>query len=577
MGSVGDREQVDVAIVGGGIGGLALAIGLQQHGHIRTDIYEAAFKFSEIGAGVFFGANAIRAMSLIHPSVGEAYARISTTAGWESKEDTYFDFILAHELHGLPTGTPIISPKLSATERHSTAHRAHFVDELVKLIPKDMAHFGKRLIDLTRDETRGRTVMLFADGTTAEADAPVFTGKHAYRGLIPMDKAIAAIGEEKAQNRYMFIGKGGHVLTFPVANGKVMNVVAFSTTKSGVWEGEWIKRMEREDLEADFEGFGEECQKIFSLMESTDHWGIFDLSPNIPTYQSRDLRLVLLGDSAHACAPHQGAGAGQALEDAHILSHALGECRSPSDLLAAFDAYEAVRMPRARPDVGDDLEKLKAVIDVPIREIWNCDLSAELDKALAMMRAQLGRPALYIFSLSRPRRRSACYLGSSVTIPLSWAATTSTQDRSGNFWHFFSNYGMPSLWNEHSVLHSDAVQILFADYVVQLPKDAEALNARFRHFGEFFIPVQHSSVSEHGDHACNVTLMVLHLPLPNGLGYYLASLNPLLPVGRHNQVSSLQEFQNPCFCLLFYGFAATQVPLLSFVKLALSHEARGRN
>jgi 2-polyprenyl-6-methoxyphenol hydroxylase-like FAD-dependent oxidoreductase len=46
---MGDREPIDVAIVGGGIGGLALAIGLQQHGHIRTDIYEAASKFSEIG------------------------------------------------------------------------------------------------------------------------------------------------------------------------------------------------------------------------------------------------------------------------------------------------------------------------------------------------------------------------------------------------------------------------------------------------------------------------------------------------------------------------------------------------
>ncbi|KAH0492024.1 hypothetical protein TgHK011_003421 [Trichoderma gracile] len=439
MGLLQDREPIDVAIVGGGIGGLALAIGLQQHGHIRTKIYESASKFSEIGAGVFFGANAIRAMSLIHPSVGEAYARISTTVGWQSKQDTYFDFILAHELHGLPTGTPITSPKLSATERHSTAHRAHFVDELVRLIPKDMAHFGRRLIAVSRDEPRGKTILAFADGTTAEADAvigcdgiksvcrdfvlgkdnplsqPVFTGKHAYRGLIPMDRAIAAIGEEKAQNRYMFIGKGGHVLTFPVANGRVMNVVAFSTTKSGTWEGEWIKRMEREDLAADFEGFGEECQKIFSLMQSTDHWGIFDLSPDIPTYQSRDLRLLLLGDSAHACAPHQGAGAGQALEDAHILSRILGECRSPSDLLAAFTAYETVRMPRAkfvqyhgrrqgelldlqRPDVGDDLEKLKAVIDVPIREIWNCDLNAELDKALAVMKAvmkaEIERPAV---------------------------------------------------------------------------------------------------------------------------------------------------------------------------------------
>lgn len=240
-------------------------------------------------AGVFFGANSIRAMSLIHPTVGEAYARISTSVGWESKKDTYFDFILAHELHGLPTGTHIISPKLSATERHSTAHRAHFVDELIKLVPGSMAEFGKRLTDLSRDENRGKTILKFADGTTAEADAvigcdgirsvcrefvlgkgnpisqPTFTGKHAYRGLIPMDKAIAAIGEEKAQNRFMFIGKGGHVLTFPVANGDVMNVVAFSTTKSGVWEGEWVKRMERKDLAADFGGFGEECQKIFSV------------------------------------------------------------------------------------------------------------------------------------------------------------------------------------------------------------------------------------------------------------------------------------------------------------------------
>lgn len=141
-------------------------------------------------------------------------------------------------------------------------------------------------------------------------------------------------------------------------------------------------------------------------MENTDHWGIFDLSPEIPTYSSKKLRLLLLGDSAHACAPHQGAGAGQALEDAYILSRVLSRCNSSLDLLAAFSAYESVRMPRAkfvqihgrrqgelldlqRPDVGDDLEKLKAVIDVPIREIWNCDLAAELDKALAIMQKEL--------------------------------------------------------------------------------------------------------------------------------------------------------------------------------------------
>ncbi|KAH8802592.1 hypothetical protein F5884DRAFT_823757 [Xylogone sp. PMI_703] len=433
MGSIREQKLIDIAIVGGGIGGLALSIGLQQYSHIRVKIYEAASKFSEIGAGVFFGANAIRAMTLIHPAIGEAYSRISTSAGWESKKDTYFDFTLAHELHGLPTGSHIISPKLTPSERHSTAHRAHFVDELIKLVPNNIAEFGKRVTDISRDESRERTTMRFADGSTAEADAvigcdgirsvcrdfvlgkdnplsqPMFTGKHAYRGLIPMDKAIAAIGAEKAQNRFMFLGVGGHVLVFPVAEGKTMNVVAFSTTKSGTWEGEWIKPMKREDLDADFNGFGEECQKIFSLMENTDHWGIFDLSPDIPTFSSPHLRLLLLGDSAHACAPHQGAGAGQALEDAHILSHLLGACRSSSDLLAAFVGYERVRIPRTkfvriygrlqgelldmqRPDVGDDLGKLKAIIDVPIREIWNCDLEAELAKAQVVMRKKLTEP-----------------------------------------------------------------------------------------------------------------------------------------------------------------------------------------
>ena len=231
-------------------------------------------------------------MTLIHPAIGEAYAKISTSAGWESKRDTYFDFILAHELHGLPTGSHIVSPKLTRFERHSTAHRAHFVDELVKLVPDGIAEFGKRLTDVLRDESRGKTIMRFADGTMAEADAvigcdgiksvcreivlgkdnplaqPVFTGKHAYRGLIPMDKAIAAIGAEKAQNRFMFLGIGGHVLVFPVAEGRVMNVVAFSTTKSGTWEGDWVKPMKREDMATDFEGFGEECQNIFSVMQS---------------------------------------------------------------------------------------------------------------------------------------------------------------------------------------------------------------------------------------------------------------------------------------------------------------------
>lgn len=143
-------------------------------------------------------------------------------------------------------------------------------------------------------------------------------------------------------------------------------------------------------------------------MENTDHWGIFDLSPDIPTFTSQRLGLLLLGDSAHACAPHQGAGAGQALEDAHILSCLLGDCTSALDISAAFAGYESVRRPRTRfvqvygrrqgemldmelEGIGNDLEKLGQVIDVPVREIWNCDLENELMKARQHMSKQRKR------------------------------------------------------------------------------------------------------------------------------------------------------------------------------------------
>lgn len=126
-------------------------------------------------------------------------------------------------------------------------HRAHFLDELVKLIPASVPRFGKRLGHITYAES-GDVVLYFADGTTARHNAvigcdgiksrtrevvlrdedpgaarPVFSGKYAYRGLIPMSKAIEIVGKERAMGSQMYVGYHGHVLTFPIAGGRFMN------------------------------------------------------------------------------------------------------------------------------------------------------------------------------------------------------------------------------------------------------------------------------------------------------------------------------------------------------------------
>lgn len=123
--------------------------------------------------------------------------------------------------------------------------------------------------------------------------------------------------------------------------------------------------------------------------------------------------ICLLGDVAHAGGPHQGAGAGQCLEDSLILSRVLGKlyqvhqkCPSNSPLSApsplrtrlveaAFAAYDEVRRPRAQeqvrttketgeiynlmdPETGEDMERVVRSLNARFAWIWEHDLDADV-------------------------------------------------------------------------------------------------------------------------------------------------------------------------------------------------------
>jgi salicylate hydroxylase len=208
-----------VAIVGGGIAGLTLAIALHQRG-IPATIYERAAKFGEIGAGVSFTPNAIRAMRACHPGIAAAFEKVCTRNGWESKRKVWFDYV-----DGVESET-----RFSITNDlgQNGVYRAHFLDELVKLLPPGKAVFGKCLQKIT-ESAEGLVAMEFADGTVEYADAvigcdgikskvrqyvvgaghpsakPSYSHKYAYRAMVPMDEAIKAIGEEKAMNACMHV------------------------------------------------------------------------------------------------------------------------------------------------------------------------------------------------------------------------------------------------------------------------------------------------------------------------------------------------------------------------------------
>ena len=84
MGGSDEAPNLRVAIVGGGIGGVLLAIGFQKHIHIDAQLYESAPSFGEIGAGVSIGPNAQRALQLIDPRARAVLDKLSSTNLWES-------------------------------------------------------------------------------------------------------------------------------------------------------------------------------------------------------------------------------------------------------------------------------------------------------------------------------------------------------------------------------------------------------------------------------------------------------------------------------------------------------------
>lgn len=427
---MGQDKTFEVAIIGGGIAGLTLAIALSQR-NVLFKIYEQAPKFGEIGAGVSFSPNAVRAMKLCHRGIYDAFEKVCTRNSWASKQKVWFDYLNGYDQTLKEPGHQEAAFTISNSLGQNGVHRARFLDELVKLLPQGVANFGKRLAGIT-ESNNGRLRMQFEDGSSAEADAvigtdgiksrvrrimfgenhpcahPSYTYKYAYRGLVPMEKAVEAIGEERAKNSCMHMGPNNHVLTFPVNHGQVLNIVAFHTTDEDWPDSQRLTRpAKRQDALRDFAGYGPNVMALLKLTKpDLDVWAIFDLKNPVPQFNKG--RVCIAGDAAHATSPHHGAGAGFCIEDSLVMAELLADDRvqTAADLEAAFTAFDLNRRARGQwlvessrfigdtyewraEGVGDDFKKIEDEINRRNNIIADYDIEAgcghatqELDRLL---------------------------------------------------------------------------------------------------------------------------------------------------------------------------------------------------
>lgn len=296
MGSVGlpttpARKRFSVAVIGGGIGGVVTTIALLRQ-NIDVQLYEATADYRELGGGIIFGPNTVRIMELIDPAMLQGYLTTATHNKWETKSDTWWEFrhgIMHDKVAHKEGEANLVAAVKAPGVGHASARRPHFLAELVKLIPKYITHFGKRL-DGAQDRGDDGVEMHFTDGTTIIADAvigcdgiksqlrkavlgkddpaawPSFTGKYAWRGLMPMDKAVAAMGEEYATNAQMFVAEHAHVFTLPLEQGTMMQMVTTASKPDRKWEHEkWVVEADQDELFKELDGWIEPVRNLLPV------------------------------------------------------------------------------------------------------------------------------------------------------------------------------------------------------------------------------------------------------------------------------------------------------------------------
>ncbi|KAF2714269.1 FAD/NAD(P)-binding domain-containing protein [Pleomassaria siparia CBS 279.74] len=417
-----DDAPLEVAIVGGGITGLTLALGLLKR-DISFKIYERAHGFREIGAGIGFTPNAERAMTALDPRIHEAFRKLYLgERGFEG------------------------------------CRRPDFLEEIVNHIPDQYVHFDKDLVSTTERGENEKLLLSFRDGSSATADVVIgcdgihskmrrlmlgdkhpacnqsYSHKYAIRGLIPMDKARAAIGEFKTSNRLMHFGPNAHAVTFPVAGGTILNVVAF-VTDPGEWaapDGKSTAPATKSEATQAFSTFSPVVRRLMNLLpDQLDKWAVFDTRHHpVPSYVSD--RLCLAGDAAHASSPHHGAGAGCGIEDclalAVLLETAAQQAKvdQPTAVRVALQAHNTVRYERSQwlvdssriigdvyefrdPDCGSNHKKIAHEIYSRTHKIRDYDVNAMVEDALDQFGKQMKEaPSFAVTNMST----------SSVNIPL---------------------------------------------------------------------------------------------------------------------------------------------------------------
>ncbi len=317
---VGANAGRDIAVIGGGIGGLTAALCFARTGAVVT-VHEQAAAFGEVGAGVQITPNGARVLAALGLDDNLKTRSVQATAVVPT-DALSGRMLVRFDLTRLP-GPPyrfLYRPDLIAILADACRDAGVRLETGRAVVAADLT---ARLV-VGADGLNSRTRALIAPPPLAR-----FSGQVAWRTIIAQPSPSEA---------RIWMAPGCHVVTYPLAGGRT-NVVAVQQRAGWAAEG-WHHPDDPANLRTAFAGMCRDLTAILDAVETTSLWGLFRHPVADSWWQPG---LAILGDAAHPTLPFLAQGANLAIEDAWVLA---ASCDSATDLDAGLHRYEALRKPR---------------------------------------------------------------------------------------------------------------------------------------------------------------------------------------------------------------------------------------
>jgi salicylate hydroxylase len=342
-------DRTRILIAGGGIGGLATALGLAQKG-IASLVMEKASQLGEIGAGIQLGPNAFHCFDRL--GVGEAARAMAVYIDRLRLMDAMADGEIMHvdlgETFRARFGNPYAV--VHRGDLHGVMLKACHAHDLVELrtsaevVGYEQEGDGVVARLATGEVVRGGA-LIGADGlwsnvrrqVTADG-APRVSGHTTYRSVIPTEQMPEDLRWNAAT---LWAGPKCHIVHYPLSGWKVFNlVVTYHNDAPEPVAGQPVP------IEEVRKGFTHICERAQTIIRHGKDWRMWVLCDREPTDRWVDGRVALLGDAAHPMLQYMAQGACMAMEDAVCLADSMATAASLEAGLTRYRDRRVLRTAR---------------------------------------------------------------------------------------------------------------------------------------------------------------------------------------------------------------------------------------